>query len=380
LGTQVLQPQVPTRSSRLDFRFTARHLEVRGALFPMRENRPIQTNLGLPRKPDTKYLSPRSSQSSPHFASGRLEQKMHGQGRTHLFDPAGRRLVLHNILTHNCLWSIGRHRLRALWGVLALASCCLGAAALAQDNDAVWTQTGVASWYGPGFAGRPTASGETYDPSNLTAAHPTLPLGSLVRVHNLDNDRNMIVRINDRGPFARGRIIDVSRAAADVLGFRKDGTTKVRLTKVAPPPGRNIAVSAASAAPSGEDTAPPAPKEPAPAFVTESSLRPPPAAAPTKAAVSTAATPNPTTTAAATSGGAQGEAPLYFVQIGAFRDERGAQELLQNSGSLGMALQVGFSENLYRVLAGPFENSDAAEVVTRELARSGKTAFVRKHP
>lgn len=88
---------------------------------------------------------------------------------------------------------------------------------------------GIASWYGPGFHGRPTANGETFDQNDLTAAHRTLPMPSMVRVTNLDNGRSIKLRINDRGPFSNGRIIDVSRRAADLLGFRRQGTAKVRV-------------------------------------------------------------------------------------------------------------------------------------------------------
>ncbi|RMF25257.1 MAG: septal ring lytic transglycosylase RlpA family protein [Deltaproteobacteria bacterium] len=91
------------------------------------------------------------------------------------------------------------------------------------------TQVGVASWYGPGFAGRPTASGEVYDPGKLTAAHPTLPLGTRVRVTDLDSGRSVVVRINDRGPFVAGRIIDLSRAAAERLGMVERGTARVEI-------------------------------------------------------------------------------------------------------------------------------------------------------
>jgi rare lipoprotein A len=82
---------------------------------------------------------------------------------------------------------------------------------------------GVASWYGDRFHGRPTASGEAFDMHALTAAHPTLPFGSIVRVRSLVNDRVVDVRINDRGPYAGGRIIDLSRAAAAVLGLIQSG-------------------------------------------------------------------------------------------------------------------------------------------------------------
>jgi rare lipoprotein A len=90
-------------------------------------------------------------------------------------------------------------------------------------------EIGVASWYGPGFHGRPTSSGEVFDMNDMTAAHRTLPFGTNVMVTNLANDRSVVVRINDRGPFVRGRIIDLSYAAARVLGIVGPGTARVRL-------------------------------------------------------------------------------------------------------------------------------------------------------
>lgn len=90
-----------------------------------------------------------------------------------------------------------------------------------------YDQTGIASWYGPGFHGKKTANGETYDQYAMTAAHPTLPLPSLVRVTNVENGQSTIVRINDRGPFAEGRIIDLSKRAAETIGI--NGIAKVRV-------------------------------------------------------------------------------------------------------------------------------------------------------
>jgi rare lipoprotein A len=92
---------------------------------------------------------------------------------------------------------------------------------------------GTASWYGPGFHGKKTASGEIYDQTKLTAAHKTLPLGSKARVTNLDNGSAVEVEINDRGPFVDGRIIDLSRAAAGALGLIKSGTAPVRVELIA---------------------------------------------------------------------------------------------------------------------------------------------------
>lgn len=92
-----------------------------------------------------------------------------------------------------------------------------------------YDETGMASWYGPGFHGRPTASGELYDQHATSAAHPTLPLPSIVRVTNLDNGKQVVARINDRGPFAHNRIIDLSKGAARQIGLDISGTAKVRV-------------------------------------------------------------------------------------------------------------------------------------------------------
>ncbi len=96
-------------------------------------------------------------------------------------------------------------------------------------EDFRMNETGIASWYGPDFHGKRTANGERYDQHELTAAHRTLQMPSLVRVTNLENGRSVVVRINDRGPFAHGRIIDVSKRAAELLGFIGKGTARVRL-------------------------------------------------------------------------------------------------------------------------------------------------------
>jgi rare lipoprotein A len=104
-------------------------------------------------------------------------------------------------------------------------------------------QVGTASWYGEDFEGKPTASGEPYNMYDLTAAHPSLPLGTFVRVTNLRNRRAVVVRINDRGPIVPGRIIDVSYSAAKVLKFQAQGIQRVRLDVVpAKKPGPAMAL------------------------------------------------------------------------------------------------------------------------------------------
>lgn len=102
------------------------------------------------------------------------------------------------------------------------------------SDDRSYDQRGIASWYGPGFHALNTANGERYDQDDVTAAHKTLPMPSYVEVENLDNGRKLTVRVNDRGPFVAGRIIDLSRRSAQLLGVDKAGTARVRVRRVYP--------------------------------------------------------------------------------------------------------------------------------------------------
>lgn len=97
------------------------------------------------------------------------------------------------------------------------------------SSSAIETERGIASWYGPGFHGRTTANGETYNMNEMTAAHKSLPFDTRVRVIDLDTGKSVVVRINDRGPFVAGRIIDLSYAAARALGIDQKGTARVEL-------------------------------------------------------------------------------------------------------------------------------------------------------
>ncbi len=118
---------------------------------------------------------------------------------------------------------------------VVLLPLLLGAAPLHADlpssarEPAGFRQVGLASWYGPGFHGRPTASGKRFDQNDLTAAHRRLPLGSEVKVTNLENGRSVTVEINDRGPYVDGRVIDLSKAAARRLGIVEEGVARVRI-------------------------------------------------------------------------------------------------------------------------------------------------------
>jgi rare lipoprotein A len=125
---------------------------------------------------------------------------------------------------------------RATPVTLLLACLLLGSQFVFPSDAHAWgkhekkkNQTGIASFYGRECKNKRTANGERFDPSQLTAAHRTLPFGTRVKVTNLDNGRHVVVRINDRGPYAKGRVLDLSRAAASKLGFVAVGTARVRL-------------------------------------------------------------------------------------------------------------------------------------------------------
>jgi peptidoglycan lytic transglycosylase len=121
-------------------------------------------------------------------------------------------------------------------GVLSVTSGCslppLSAWHPPSRSSGHYAETGTASWYGPGFIGNRTSSGEVYDVGQMTAAHQTLPLGTRVMVTNLENGRSVEVRVNDRGPFAKSRIIDLSRAAAREIGLIAPGTARVSLESI----------------------------------------------------------------------------------------------------------------------------------------------------
>lgn len=211
-------------------------------------------------------------------------------------------------------------------------------------------QEGIASWYGPGFHGRRTASGEIYDQYDLTAAHQTLPHGTYVRVQNLTNRRSVLVRINDRGPFVDDRIIDLSYAAAVELAMIGPGTAPVALEVVAP-----ATVAATRAA------------LPVPA-------RPLPASNPTAPPIA------PVAVSASERGDAARPPRRYAVQLGAFTDYAHARRLQRALAQRGTPARLGLVEEAgyryYRLRVGPFGASDQAARAARELADLGFPALV----
>lgn len=242
--------------------------------------------------------------------------------------------------------------------------------------DYAYDEVGIASWYGPGFDGQPTANGETYDMNELTAAHKTLPMPSFVRVTNLDNGRVLKLRINDRGPFVDGRIIDVSRRGAQLLGFFGNGTARVRVEIIAGE-SREIArlltgsdqdVAAAESVPAAAAVVAPATTAPA-AAVAEVSPEAPPAMLPVVAPTPTEGAPAAAAPKAAELGSARA-----FVQAGAFARANNARRVEARLSRLGAVAVDSASvdgRDLFRVRLGPFHSDAEAHRVLAEVIREG---------
>jgi len=226
--------------------------------------------------------------------------------------------------------------------------------------DAPFAQRGMASWYGKQFHGNRTATGEIYDMLGMTAAHPTLPLPSYVRVTNLRNGRSVIVRVNDRGPFKSDRIIDLSYAAAAKLGIAAAGTGEVELERITMSQiasgdyRRGAATTVAAAAP--------------PRAVTPPLAEPVAGAAP--------AVPEAARATAAANGTPRG----WAVQLGAFSQEANAEALAGRAAALlafvdapdesgARAPRVERDGSVYRVLVGSSPDRDSAVSMARELER-----------
>jgi rare lipoprotein A (peptidoglycan hydrolase) len=193
-------------------------------------------------------------------------------------------------------------------------------------------ESGVASWYGPGFHGRRTANGERYNMDDLTAAHPTLPFGTRLMVRNIRTGQSVIVRVNDRGPFAKSRILDLSRAAARKVGVYGPGTARVEIYP-APRAGRR---------PDEMTTA-----APVAVFAGFAGVTPD-----------------------------QGPPPRYTVQVGAFGDTGRAVELHREISRIYPEVFVHSDGTWNRVQVGLFTDRDQAEALRRELAVMGMSSVV----
>lgn len=240
-----------------------------------------------------------------------------------------------------------------------------------------YDETGTASWYGDAFNMKATANGEIFDMTALSAAHTTLPLPSIVEVTNLDNGRKIQVRVNDRGPFVGGRLIDLSHAAARELGYDQKGLARVRVRYVGPAPlgGNDVRYAANSAMqPAYPTTAPLAPAAPVavaamPAFVPPQPMA---VAAAPLAPVTPAAQPQAAPSPAAPVFGAGGASGLYRVQAGAFSDAGNAQRVAGQLG--GGAVVEPIQRNgttLYRVVLQSTADEGEAWALRDRVAASG---------
>jgi len=216
-------------------------------------------------------------------------------------------------------------------------------------------QRGMASWYGRKFHGQKTSSGEPYNMYGMSAAHPTLPLPSYVRVTNLSNGRAVIVRVNDRGPFHSERVIDLSYTAALKLGYVNQGSTQVEVEQIQadgsalpPPPPVLVAAAPASvpAVPAPPVAAPGLPAAPAPAAVDAKDVAP--------VALATSTQPDGT-----------------YLQLGAFGAREGAEEFraktYQQLPWLNETMFIVARDRLFRVQLGPYKDRADATVIAEKI-------------
>jgi rare lipoprotein A len=267
----------------------------------------------------------------------------------------------------------------------------------------IFRQEGIASWYGIEFAGRPTASGELFNPSDFTAAHPSLPFGTLLKVTSRHNNRQVIVRINDRGPFVSARIIDVSQAAAEVLDMIGTGTAPVIVEIVeggvtmAPPAYQYVPAPLPSetTAPAGPPVAPgqPLPQAPigqaapiAPQYPSPSDpaayqyppVQPDAAASAAPPAIQTAP---PSGIRPATIVPAMpplGTGARYRVQVGSFKLTRNAVEAFDKLVTLGFQPNYERYEDYYRVVISGVPAEDLTMIAERLGAGGFREAIIRE--
>ena len=260
-------------------------------------------------------------------------------------------------------------------------------------DEAAYDQSGIASWYGPGFHGLSTANGEAYDMDMLSAAHKTLPLPSYVEVSNLENGRKLVVRVNDRGPFVSDRIIDLSRRSAEVLGIKEKGTARVRVRRVYPPesvrmalrdgrrpPATQMAAVTTAIPPVVPRAAPVASQPAASAQVFSPKAMPEPALT-GGASVTLVDLPASSATAGrtgATPQGASGQVAASFasphqsfIQVAAVSDPGRASWLAAFLKPFGTPMVQQTASGLIRVRIGPYASQEAAQAALAKVRDAG---------
>jgi peptidoglycan lytic transglycosylase len=245
-----------------------------------------------------------------------------------------------------------------------------------------YDKTGIASWYGPDFDGKYTANGERFDMNALTAASPTLPMPSIVEVTNLDNGRSIQLRINDRGPYARNRILDVSRRAAQMLGFETAGTAHVRVRLLRP---ETLQAELLAQRNGGPDVEPPtqvAAAEPVAAVSTQTLTSPAAATAPPPPTTATTAEAAPPVTPRGPTARLSLIAPAeaattgskMYIQAGAFSRLENAERLkarLTRFGAVNIDAARVNGASVYRVRIGPLATTQQADRTLSDVINSG---------
>jgi len=247
--------------------------------------------------------------------------------------------------------------------------------------DYDYVEEGVASWYGPNFHGKPTANGAVFDQNKVSAAHKTLPLPSIVRVTNLENGRALVVKVNDRGPYSKNRIIDMSRRGAQLLGFENKGTAFVRVEVMENESRQLAAIMQGQGLDPNEPVAPPPKAAPSVSVDGQDLLAP----------GSVEELPPPTETASSTESAtverstipdseevirvvAAPTTPNAFVQAGAFSqyvNVRRAQLLLSDLGEVQIEQIMSSSTPLFRVRIGPFTSVTDIDRVLEQVVEAG---------
>jgi rare lipoprotein A len=221
-----------------------------------------------------------------------------------------------------------------------------------------YKETGIASWYGRRFHGGLTSSGERYDMYGMTAAHPTLPIPSYARITSVDTGKSVVVRINDRGPFHRDRVIDLSYTAAWKLGYVSKGSTRVEVEALVP---EGVVVLGKSVPPVSRAAQPPATVAEAEVTQEMASAAPPPVQASAPAVV-----PPVVESVAA-------PAPVgIYLQLGAFGSNRNAEDFRAYAkhelGSLQQQFLIVEEQERFRLQLGPFSNASAAREMADRIA------------
>ena len=238
-----------------------------------------------------------------------------------------------------------------------------------------YKEVGIASWYGPDFHKGITANGETYNMYELSAAHRTLPLPSIVKVTNLDNGKSVVVRVNDRGPFVNNRIIDLSKAAAEKLDFTQTGTAKVRVEILADESKqlkKNILANGGKIV----DGAPITDSQEPPSFSDPIVLAPKTVLIEEETAEITVPEQTKTDTLYSPKKKAVSSGGNYYIQAGAFSNKENALAVQKRLSSFGRVFIQEVKKDgkaIYRVRVGSFETGEEGADLIEEIERTGYT-------